>query len=318
MSATSIVQSLVRGLRGRMRGGFSERTLRQLMNGAPWARRRVLVRLLPQPGQFSPTDGREALIEDVRLKLFPREFIQWVHYFGWPDPNFESLSCLAQSKSTLLDIGANVGVYALRTAARASHCRVTAIEAHPRTFARLCANAEMNAGLRVELLHAAVAAESGTLRLYDVEQGDSGLATAIARPGMNEKRAIDVQAVTLDELVSARGLEPDLLKIDVEGYEPDVLAGGEKTIARLKPCIVLEWTPEWSRGREQVASRAVDVLEAQGYRAWKVPSLDAPRMQAVTLSDLRSTTGPQQNLVVSCDASVPDRIEAWFRRLAGR
>jgi FkbM family methyltransferase len=292
--------------------------LRQLMHDAPWSGRKALVRLLPQPGQYDPSDVREAVIEGVRLRLFPREYIQWVHYFGWPDPNFESLSCLAQDKSALLDIGANVGVYSLRTAARAPHCKITAVEAHPRTFSRLCGNAELNPGIHVELVHAAVASESGTLRLFDFEEGDSGLATAVARAGTTETRSLDVQALTLDELVRSRKLEPDLLKIDVEGYEPDVLSGGTETIARLKPCMVLEWTPEWSRGREHLSSRAIDLLEAHGYRAWKIPSLDAPAMQELPLSHLRGTKGAQRNLVVSCDRSVPERLERRFRTLAGR
>jgi hypothetical protein len=89
---------------------------------------------------------------------------------------------------------------------------VTAVEAHPRTDARLLENVRRNPLVRFDTVHAAVASAPG--------------------------------ALTLDALVAQRGLEPDLVKIDVEGFEPDVLAGGRGTLTERRPAIVLEWTPE--------------------------------------------------------------------------
>lgn len=318
MSTRGLMRDLLHRVRARIRGGVTERALRRAMWQSPRRVQQGLVHLLPQPGQFDPQDVRHVVVGGVRLDLFPHEFIQWVHYFGWLDPNFESLSCLSQDSRCLIDVGANVGIYSLRTAARAPGCEVTAVEAHPRTFARLAANTQLNPLLRVRPVNLAVASLPGTLKLFAFAGDDSGFTSAVARPEAQAVETIEVDAVTLDQLVAQRGLEPDLLKIDVEGFEPDVLAGGEQTLSRLRPDLVLEWTPTWTRGREATVSRAVGLLEQCGYRAWRVPSLEDPAAVDHPLESLRSGQGEQANLVLSTSAAMPARLEAHFREVAAR
>ena len=45
--------------------------------------------------------------------------------------------------------------------------------------------------------------------------------------------------IKLDDFVSARGLKPTHVKIDVEGAEPDVLQGGRETLRRHRPVLFL-------------------------------------------------------------------------------
>jgi FkbM family methyltransferase len=55
---------------------------------------------------------------------------------------------------------------------------------------------------------------------------------------------------TLDTFVAKKGLARlDLIKIDVDGYELDVLRGGESSIKSFRPVIVMEWCPQLSDAR---------------------------------------------------------------------
>lgn len=61
-------------------------------------------------------------------------------------------------------------------------------------------------------------------------------------------------------------LAPDFLKIDTEGFELYVLKGGEKTLRKHKPCVIVEQKPgHASRNFGLKDTEAVDYLETLGY-----------------------------------------------------
>jgi FkbM family methyltransferase len=133
----------------------------------------------------------------------------------------------------LWDVGANVGSYALIAARLEPGARVVAVEPGYANYAALCENVQLNGlGGRVLALPAALAESSrlGELSLAEVEPGAAIHQLDAERPGPNVQ-AVVVHA--LDELVQRFGLPaPTLLKVDVDGAEPAVLAGAAAALAR--------------------------------------------------------------------------------------
>ena len=81
------------------------------------------------------------------------------------------------------------------------------------------------------------------------------------------------RSATLDEEVEALGLQRiDFVKLDVDGHEPDVLAGAERTIDRSRPRSLMEWAPYLFAGREALLERSLGRLRSLGYRARSVAS----------------------------------------------
>src|ERR1035438_3028883 len=72
-------------------------------------------------------------------------------------------------------------------------------------------------------------------------------------------KVIEVNCRTLDSMVEELDLEPDLLKIDVEGFEHVVLSGARRTLRKFRPRIVLEANPG-DPGEEMT-----DILSEFGY-----------------------------------------------------
>jgi hypothetical protein len=66
-----------------------------------------------------------------------------------------------------------------------------------------------------------------------------------------------VPIVPLDEL----SIAPDFVKIDVEGFEVEVLRGMTRTIARRLPTFMIEWSPA-------NVTQILSVLGPSGYRAY--------------------------------------------------
>jgi FkbM family methyltransferase len=121
-----------------------------------------------------------------------------------------------------VDVGANVGAFSL-IAAEQSRARVVAYEPHPATFKQLQHNLLRNGRQNVVAVCAAVGDRDGEILISDTP----GAATthAVSAVERSRKPAISVPLLRLDRDLSRRGLTPDVIKIDVEGFEFEVLSG---------------------------------------------------------------------------------------------
>jgi FkbM family methyltransferase len=150
--------------------------------------------------------------------------------------------------STVIDVGANIGVTTALTSKLVPQSRIVAIEPSPMAFNCLCRTVEAN-GLRdVTTLELCVSdGSSSTVHLLETGGSLSGShIIASDHPTAKVESGRSVIAKTLDTIVDELALDRvDLVKIDVEGYEIDVLGGMSRTIAKFAPLIFMEfnsWT----------------------------------------------------------------------------
>lgn len=159
---------------------------------------------------------------------------------GWYDRDWPQLLELEMLKrngltagSLVFDVGAHQGVVALMLAdVVGPHGRVVAVEAEPHNARAAERNRELNHAGNITVLHAAGAAQVGTLRFTEGLNGR--VLPAGARWG-----TVEVPAVTIDGLAERFG-PPDCVVIDVEGFEASVLAGARETIESGKALFLVE------------------------------------------------------------------------------
>jgi FkbM family methyltransferase len=139
------------------------------------------------------------------------------------------------------DVGANLGFFSL-VAARlvGPDGRVVAFEPAPENAEAIRRNARLNLIDNIVVIPRAVSSRAGTARLQIVDdQSWSRLEEFGEHP--DTERVLEVETVTIDELVGSGELPPPaLVKIDVEGAEVAVLEGMRATIAEHRPAIVCE------------------------------------------------------------------------------
>ena len=128
------------------------------------------------------------------------------------------------SDFVFVDIGADVGGYALFVAAHAGpRARILAIEPQPDIFERLIYNIRQNAFPSVKALACAVADRDGMVTLF-VNPKNSGETSMRIVNAHAKGRQLTVQARTLAGLLADEGLgRIDAMKIDVEGAEDLIL-----------------------------------------------------------------------------------------------
>jgi FkbM family methyltransferase len=143
----------------------------------------------------------------------------------------------------VVDVGANVGYYTLLArAAVGPSGRVIAIEPADRARARLLEAVKQFDNVAV--IDTAVGASAGDGVLYSDDAAGNDTPTLVAHPG---RLRTNVSIRTLDDCLAALGIEQvDLLKLDVEGWEPQVLAGARRLLERHRIAAVLcEFNTYW-------------------------------------------------------------------------
>ncbi|HET6413015.1 MAG TPA: FkbM family methyltransferase [Anaeromyxobacter sp.] len=137
--------------------------------------------------------------------------------------------------SRVIDCGAHVGLYTLLAyAACERNARIIAVEPNQCTAAILQENLSRNHVPEVEVVSAAVWSEEGSLPFLIGSSADS----AFARVAFGQPGEVVVPSTTVDRLVREMGGGITLVKLDVEGAEPEALQGAEAATAR-GDCTVL-------------------------------------------------------------------------------
>jgi FkbM family methyltransferase len=141
---------------------------------------------------------------------------------------------LLKPGGTVVDVGANIG-YITMLCARAvgTRGRIIAFEPEPDNLVELRMNVECNGLSNIEIRTSAVGAGTGEVVFA---RGING--GVCSDPAASD--AIRVSIVALDTALTGT---IDMIKIDVEGYEGEVLAGAKETIRRERPAMFIEIHP---------------------------------------------------------------------------
>jgi FkbM family methyltransferase len=253
-------QSLLERLGARLGRLIGDGPVRQLLRGGF---RRVL-------GWTTGGGPRSVLPHGEVVRIAPA-----YRFLTWNPVEYEAFRGVLRPGDTALDVGANVGAYALLFGQWVgSTGRVIAFEPAPDAYRGLARHVALN-GLAavVETRQAAVSDRVGEAEF--VSQGWAGTNHLTAR-GAGGGRIIRVPTTTVDAVCAERGIRPRLLKIDVEGAELAVLRGARQTIARMGDdgMVFVEMHPGVWRDQGLTAADIINELAAQGLHAVPLRTVD--------------------------------------------
>jgi FkbM family methyltransferase len=177
--------------------------------------------------------------------------------FARPEMDIIARLVGAAGPCAYLDIGANIGSIALPVAARNRQARVIAVEGNRHLATILSANTLNNRLGNVDVHHAVAGAGAGIMT-FPTPPLDAAInfgALAVGTPGAQE----NVRVLTLDEIAPAN---TRVVKLDVEGFEREVLAGATALFARREASWIIE-----HKGDDKAHAITGQFLEA-GYRCY--------------------------------------------------
>lgn len=200
--------------------------------------------------------GRRGLTQLSTGQMFivntdARDIATWIIHAGvWETFVDDILCALARPGDTFLDVGSNMGYYAIKIGGLIGpKGRLYAYEPNPDLFEALYDNVQINGfGPRAQVFQACAGDEAGTTTLTFERRfpggGTAGLGPEYAVGGREQAH---VQVVRIDDTIPEG--TADLVKIDVEGFEPLVLKGMTELLKRSPNCaMVLEVSyGQWER-----------------------------------------------------------------------
>jgi FkbM family methyltransferase len=156
---------------------------------------------------------------------------------GWEPEILRVLPTLARAAAGVVDVGAHTGLFALIALAANPQARAVAVEPVLANARLLQANLEANRMAGRCVLAVVAAADRPGVVAFDPTPIEVPMTAAIRDAAGAD--AVRVPAVSLD-FVAPWLPSVDLVKIDVEGFEHLVLAGGEQTLRADRPTLVIE------------------------------------------------------------------------------
>lgn len=160
-----------------------------------------------------------------------------VYLFGASDNMrfFKIYKSLLHEGDTAIDVGANVGIHCC---VMAHYCgqsgHVLAFEPSPSIYARLKKNIAFNQLSQIQLNQVALSCHEG-----EIGFDDKSNETNIGKSKIDHNSEYKVPVTSLDKLAAGKD-NISLIKIDVEGFEIDVLKGAQETLLKHKPALVIE------------------------------------------------------------------------------
>lgn len=158
----------------------------------------------------------------------------------WFEREMEFWRNQIQPGMTVIDVGANVGVYTVSAAQQVGTSgRVIAIEPFSGCVQCLEETRRVNNFSQIQICHGAVSDRIGTAKL--TVQPSSELNELIVDSEESIENFEEVRMLTLDSLIESENLDRlDFLKIDAEGHELQVLQGSDRILTQYKPVILYE------------------------------------------------------------------------------
>ncbi|HCN30598.1 MAG TPA: hypothetical protein DIT64_18055 [Verrucomicrobiales bacterium] len=267
------------------------------MNAQEWIRRwvpRCLRNSLRRPGtslrralnklrRLTGVSGGLELVPGWNLRCHPMCVEEFRAFEQDAEQRQELLSFthLCEPGMRFMDVGAHWGVFTLAALHFGGpEARCLDIEASDAAARVLKDNlAFNNACGSVTLVNAACGDKPGTLSMLTTGAGG---ADYFVVPREQRADCVTVEQVTVDQMAERHGFAPTHLKVDVEGYELEVLRGAREVLARYKPRIFLELHGDLIRARGGEPEAVLRLLQESGHSIW----LDV-REQPLSLNSAR-------------------------------
>lgn len=204
--------------------------------------------------QFCMKIGNDCANWILENGIYEYSLIKWCEQYVTSEGNF-------------VDIGAHMGTYSIILGKKCKE--VYAFEAQKSTFDCLSIGVCINNAFNIKTHNVALGDKEGSLNLYQVSE-DGGCSSLRSEVSKNMGYpVIDEEIVSVKTLDSFELKNVDFLKIDVEGYELNVLKGSVRTLVdnNFPPFVFEAWPDEWYKNDKELL---ISFVKNLGYEVYPI------------------------------------------------
>lgn len=222
-------------------------------------------KLIPNNYQYAPNTYRIFKRDDIVYKVDLYDYMGWYLYFGLVDDTRSALYALSNKNATIIDVGANIGETLLNFAKRTlPNGEVHGFEPDSLNYQHCSENLGLNNFKNIFLNNVGLGSETGqTFIRIDTPSNRGG--NKISAEYIEDATNV-IKIITLDQYVTAKQIQKiDLIKIDVEGYELNVLKGAAEVIRKFRPVLFIELDDNNLREQGHSAKSLIHFLSQFNY-----------------------------------------------------
>ena len=242
----------------------------------------------------------------------------WQHGFeGYEPAVCEILARLIKNSRVYADVGGNVGFFSVLPALINRNCKIFYFEGDSTIRPLLIRNMELNqlSEERITIINAVVGDREGEIEYRPHPYSFLAMYAAEEDIDVYDLKC-HARVISLDDYFRRQGIDPDLLKIDVDGSEMSVLRGMSRILKETKPDLLLEVHPPLLLERGSTASEVCDFLRERNYRFFLIP--DFRNTGTTQLTDILDFNNLTQNYMIFATSRDQHRIDPALKELMRR
>ncbi len=226
-------------------------------------------KLVPANYLYPTNSIRQIERNGIKYKLDISDLVDHYIYFGFKETGKEKLYSFVKPGMVIIDVGANIGETALNFSKLTGNSGlVFAFEPDKFNYEKATKNVSLNLVKNIRLINLGLGDENKVQKLYivnDENRGMNRILTEDALYGFTE-----IKVCTLDSFLEEQSINTvHFIKIDVEGFEMNVLKGAIHLLQKFKPALFIELDDNNLKEHKSSALALVEFLNSLSYDIYK-------------------------------------------------
>lgn len=200
----------------------------------------VISKLIAPEYLYKDPSYREHSTHGVKMQLNISNLVDHCIYFSTEQKAIDRFISHLKKSDTVIDIGANIGYTTLLFSKACVNGKVFSVEPSKELFRAVEDHLKLNHITNAKVLNIGLGEKEKTVRLYKVSETNSGMNRVLEEQDI-PFNSESIHIKTLDEVVREEKIaKVNAIKIDVEGYEFNILKGAHKTLEKDHPILLIE------------------------------------------------------------------------------
>lgn len=223
-----------------------------------------LTKLIPLHSEYPKYSIRKCTRNDINYRLDISNLVDWFIYFGFIETDKNELFSSIKKEAVIFDVGANIGDMTLNFAKSVGKLgKIYSFEPFPSMFGILTYNISLNDFNNIITIPKGLGAEISRYSMIEPEIGNPGM-NRISNSSDVSNNLVEI--TTIDSIVDQYSVQRiDYIKIDVEGFEHNVIIGALKTLEKFKPKLFIELDDENLKDQGTSAKELIELITSLGY-----------------------------------------------------
>lgn len=179
-------------------------------------------------------------VNGIKMNLNISNLVDHCIYFSTEQNAIDRFIHHLKPNDTVFDIGANIGYTTLLFSKKCNDGYIYSIEPSKELFKTVEDHLKLNEVTNVKVLNIGLGEKEKKVQLYKVSENNSGMNRVLEEENV-PFNSESILIKTLDDVVKEQGLSKvNAIKIDVEGYEYNILKGAYNTLKESHPTLLIE------------------------------------------------------------------------------